>query len=89
MTVRRIDDSLIALEGECPLEDAEALVQGLLDTPEASVDWRACDHAHAAVLQVLMASDANLLGPPKSAALAEISIAGGPGGAMSPANFAG
>jgi hypothetical protein len=65
MTVRSGGDAEIVLEGDCPAEDAEALLALLARQTEASVDWRLCDHAHTAVIQVLMASAARLRGPPR------------------------
>ena len=64
MTVNFTDPKTIALSGICPLEDAEALFQSLLENPAATVDWRGCEQAHTAVIQVLMASKRPLKGPP-------------------------
>ena len=64
MTVRLSATGTIVLEGICPLEDAETLQQQLLAVPLATVDWIACEQAHTAVIQVLMASGAVLQGPP-------------------------
>ena len=63
MTVGRAEGERIVLLGECPSEDAEALLQHLLATPSATVDLRGCTRAHAAVVQVLMASSAPVQGP--------------------------
>jgi hypothetical protein len=60
----------VVLEGDCPSEDAESLLQLLLASPGAAVDWRACVSAHSAVLQVLMAARPTLQGPPANADLA-------------------
>ena len=65
MTVRLVGPSMIALEGDCPIEDAEALLQALLETPDATVDWTACDAAHTAVIQLLMISRATVTGVPR------------------------
>jgi hypothetical protein len=64
MTVQMSSDGVILLEGTCPSEDAEAVLQYLSSYPAAPIDWRACESAHTAVIQVLMASRAKLLGPP-------------------------
>ena len=65
MSVYVAADGIIALEGICPIEDAETL-QGLIEAaPGATVDWRACDQAHTAVIQVLLASRSPLQGPPR------------------------
>jgi hypothetical protein len=65
MTVRVTTEGIIALEGTCVLEDAESLHQYLLGSPEAIVDWRECDQAHSAVIQILMAFGNELRGPPR------------------------
>jgi hypothetical protein len=69
MTVRSTADGKIVLEGSCPHEEAETLLQHLIGTPEASVDLRACDFAHTAVVQVLLVCKPKLLGPPRSGSL--------------------
>jgi hypothetical protein len=69
MTVRA-QDGAIRLEGDCPIDDAEALLRALSAAPGASVDWRDCDRAHTAVIQVLMAARPTLVGPPRGETLA-------------------
>jgi hypothetical protein len=69
MSVRRAEDGVIALEGECPIEDAEKLLALLSENPGATVDWRGCRRAHAAVVQALMVAGATLWGPPEGAFL--------------------
>ena len=64
MTVRLSADGTIELDGICTIEDAEALLQHLLAAPGVTVDWRSCEQAHTAVIQVLMASQGVLRGPP-------------------------
>jgi hypothetical protein len=64
MTVRASADGVILLEGSCPNEDAEVLLQQLIAAPTAAVDIRGCGFAHTAVIQVLMATKPKLLGPP-------------------------
>ncbi|HEX4179986.1 MAG TPA: hypothetical protein VHY32_04285 [Caulobacteraceae bacterium] len=64
MTVRLTNEGLISLEGVVLVEDAEPLLQLLLTHPAAAIDWRACDHAHAAIIQILMASGIAPIGPP-------------------------
>jgi hypothetical protein len=69
MTVRLAAHGDIVLEGTCPSEDAETLLQHLAATPTARVDLRACEFAHTAVIQVLLAAHTELMGPPAGAAL--------------------
>ena len=62
MSVRRRDDGTILLEGDCPVDDAESLLQLLQATPAASVDWTRGRHLHTAVLQVILAARPTLVG---------------------------
>ena len=71
MTVR-MQQGAILLEGHCPSGDAEELLQILLTDPAACVDWRKCESAHTAVIQVLLAAKREMLGPPAGAVLALI-----------------
>jgi hypothetical protein len=68
MTVRLVDGGIV-LEGTCPVEDAEPLQSLLLQYPEAAVDWRACDAAHTAVLQILLVARRRIKGPARAAFL--------------------
>jgi hypothetical protein len=63
MTVGLAADGTILLEGICPVDDAELLRQLLLRNPTADVDWRGCEHAHTAILQVLLVAKPKILGP--------------------------
>ena len=63
MSVRRHDNGTIVLEGRCPVEDAEPLLQLLHATPQAPSDWTGCSHVHTAVVQVLLSAHAALIGP--------------------------
>ena len=70
MTVRISEGGRIELLGDCSSDDAERLLQRLADRPNVTIDWRACTQAHTAVIQVLMAADAHLQGPPANDFLA-------------------
>jgi hypothetical protein len=63
MTVRRGDNGAIVLDGVCPVEDAEPLLQMLQTMPAAEVDLRQCRQLHTAVLQLILASGRALIGP--------------------------
>jgi hypothetical protein len=63
MTVRRSDSGAIVLDGVCPVEDAEPLLQMLQTMPGAEVDLRQCRQLHTAVLQLLLASGRVVIGP--------------------------
>jgi len=69
MTVQVAASGAILLQGNCPAEDAEALLQHLLTAPDATVDWSACESAHTAVIQVLIAAKPRLMGKPSGQAL--------------------
>ena len=56
-------DNSVELIGDCGLEDAEPLLRRLLDAPATRVEVRNCRRLHAAVLQVLLASRAEVRGP--------------------------
>jgi hypothetical protein len=66
VTVALHDENTIRLIGACPAEDSETLLQHLLANPRAQVDWRGCESAHAAVIQVLLVSARPTKGPPAS-----------------------
>jgi hypothetical protein len=72
MTVRQRDDGVIELIGACPLEDAETLLSLLSAAPDARVDWRACEAAHTAVVQVLRAAGTTPEGPARGAFLSHL-----------------
>ena len=63
MTVRSTDDGVLVLEGVCPVEDAEALLQLLQAKPATVLDWTACRQLNTAVLQVVLASGLVPRGP--------------------------
>ena len=56
MSVRRHENGTIVLEGDCPVEDAETLLQMLQATPGVPLDWTQCSQLHTAVLQVILAA---------------------------------
>jgi len=72
LTVRLHIDGAIALEGVCHVEDAEPLQRLLLQHCEAAVDWRACDAAHTAVLQVLLVAKPSIKGTARAAFLQDL-----------------
>ena len=63
MSVTRDVDGGIILDGACPVEDAEPLLQMLQANPSAPLDWTRCSHLHTAVLQVLLAAGTVPTGP--------------------------
>ena len=72
MTVVLHDPSTIRLCGVCSVQDAETLLQLLLAHPAAAIDWRGCESAHAAVIQVLLVAKRPLRGPPAGALLSRL-----------------
>jgi hypothetical protein len=62
VSVCRHDDGTILLEGVCPVEDAESLLELLQATPRAPVDWTRSNELHTAVLQVILAARPTLVG---------------------------
>jgi hypothetical protein len=65
-------EGTIHLEGTCTAGDAEELLQLLLADANACVDYRTCDAAHGAVVQVLLVAGRRIVGPPRGAGLAAI-----------------
>ena len=63
MSVRRREDGVIVLEGACPVEDAEPLLQLLQDEPRSVCDWTGCNQLHTAVVQVLLMIRPPMSGP--------------------------
>lgn len=63
MSVRRDDNGTVILEGKCPVEDAEPLLQLLQASPSAPLDWTKCSDLHTAVIQVMLATGAKPDGP--------------------------
>jgi hypothetical protein len=63
VSVRRDDNGTIILEGKCPVEDAEPLLQLLQAFPSAPLDWTRCNYLHTAVIQVVLATGAKPAGP--------------------------
>jgi hypothetical protein len=53
----------IFLTGDCPVEDAETLLQFLRESPTAPLDWTRCTGLHTAVLQVILAVRPVVTGP--------------------------
>ena len=63
MSVHIDADGVIILEGVCPVEDAEALLQLLQATPDATCDWTRCSRLHTTVVQILLVARPRLVGP--------------------------
>jgi hypothetical protein len=70
MSVTLTADGVIQLVGRCPSDDAGPLLEHLLAHPGAAVDWRGCEWAHTAVVQVLLAGRRKVIGPSKDRFLA-------------------
>lgn len=72
MTAILHDPATIRLFGVCPAQDAETLLELLVAHPKAEIDWRGCESAHAAVIQVLLVARRSLRGPPAGALLSRL-----------------
>jgi hypothetical protein len=69
MTIKLSPTGVVELTGVCSSDEGEILLQHLLTNPNIMVDWRGCEAAHTAVIQVLMAARSKVLGPPAAALL--------------------
>ena len=58
-------DDMAVLEGACGLEEAERLLEWFLLQPAGKVDISGCQHLHTAVMQVLLAARAPVVGAPR------------------------
>jgi hypothetical protein len=63
MSVCQRDDGTIFLEGDCHVEDAQALLRLVEAAPTSSLDWTRCTYLHTAVLQVILAVQPTRIGP--------------------------
>ena len=63
------DEDIIRLEGACPVEDAEVLLQQV-QQGAAALDWNGCSFLHTACVQVILASGLSLRGTPANDELA-------------------
>ena len=63
MSVRRADNGTIILDGTCPAEDAEPLLQMLQARRVAGVDWTQSRQIHTAILQIILAAGVVTVGP--------------------------
>jgi hypothetical protein len=67
----RLHEGTIRLEGNCPVEDSEPLLQLLLENSPCPVDLGGCGRLHMAVVQVLLAARRSIVGVPGNAFAAE------------------
>lgn len=51
---------VVHLIDTCSAEDAEVLLQWLIEHPRGKVNLKKCQHIHTAVLQVIMVTSANI-----------------------------
>jgi hypothetical protein len=63
VTVTRNPAGTIVLTGDCPVEDAETLLQLLQASPTAPLDWAQSRELHTAVMQVILAVRPVVTGP--------------------------
>ncbi|MBP2314266.1 hypothetical protein [Azospirillum soli] len=68
----RVNNGVIHLEGHCPVEDAEPLLEALQAGGDAALELGGCGSVHTAVLQLLLASRTRVLTPPADALLARL-----------------
>jgi hypothetical protein len=68
----RLDGDVIRLDGDCHVEEAEALVRLLQEDRERQVDLGACRQLHSALAQVLIAFGAVVCGRPDDPFLREL-----------------
>lgn len=57
-----LSDTAAVLTGICEVGEAETLLTWLQAHPQGPVDVSGCEHAHTAIVQVLMAARPTLIG---------------------------
>lgn len=60
----RLSGGAVRLEGDCPVEDAEALLTLLQENSAATIHINDCGRLHMAVMQVLLAARRPIQGTP-------------------------
>jgi hypothetical protein len=60
----RVDAGRIHLEGDCPVEDAEALSAALAAASQPCVELSLCRHLHGAVVQAMLVFRPEITGIP-------------------------
>lgn len=60
-----VDDDIVRLEGDCHVEDAEALFAALHERAGRTVEVSGCRRLHAAVAQVLVVFAPPIAGEPQ------------------------
>lgn len=68
MTVR-FDEGVLRLEGDCHVEEAEAVLRFVQDDGLQGVDLSLCRQLHTAVVQVLLSHAAPIVAEPEDAFL--------------------
>ncbi len=59
----QVHQNRIVLSGDCPIEDADALLNLLVTSPDLQVDLSQAGHLHAAVFQALLSRGAHAIEP--------------------------
>jgi hypothetical protein len=65
----RVENDVVHLEGDCGVEDAEAVAAALGDPAIAKLDLRLCRQLHGAVAQALLVFRPEIVGLPADAFL--------------------
>lgn len=68
----RLDGATIHLEGACPVEEAERLLELMQTDSPTGLDLGGCRSVHTAVLQLLLASPLPIRVPPADGLLAAL-----------------
>jgi len=64
-------DGVLLCAGTLAVDDAEQLLQLVLETADTSADLSACQHVHSACLQVLMAARVRVTAWPEQTVLTD------------------
>ena len=64
--------TVAVLKGTCTVEEAERLLEWLVEHPGGKVNLKDCEHLHTAVLQVLMATRPRVSAEPQDPFLRDV-----------------
>lgn len=69
--------TVAVMDGICNIEEAENLLEWLLEHPNGKINLKNCEHMHTSILQVIMASGASISAAPENDIIARTLYASG------------
>lgn len=66
------NDQILILTGVCTVEEAEAVLEWIIEHPGGELDLTQAEHIHTAILQVLLAAAKSRVRPPQDSFLGRV-----------------